>query len=239
MSLDLTSFAGKKLRALGTSRIWLSPLAARLSPRRATMAGARRLEEEGRFDEAMGVWQKLEGSRHFRAARFRIMLTRARAAQHIRDWPEAVKLFDAVLAMDPHDMRAKRGLEVSALHAARDAQADGRWLEACRMWAAYGRSGADKRKCVRNLCDCARFVAQSADDAEKMAEALEGWTLLGEADPKSVEAQQGIQWSHLSIARFAERKSDTVTARKHLEALLEVSPGDQRALDGLKRLSGA
>ena len=81
------------------------------------------------------------------------------------------------------------------------------------MWGAYHRAGGDIEKCVRNLGDCARYVAQSADSVEKMGEALEAWGLLKSADPYSQEAQQGMEWCRLSLARAAERSSDFVAAR--------------------------
>jgi hypothetical protein len=132
-----------------------------------------------------------------------------------------------------------RGLENAGLRGARDAQGKGRWLVACRMWAAYYRAGGDFDKCVRNLGDCARYVAQSADSVEKLNDALEGWRLLRTVDPDSLEAQQGMEWCHLSLARAAERATNYADARAHWNALLELSPGDRRALDSLRRLDAS
>ena len=236
---DLAFLAQKPLRALRSGRVWLSPLVIRLSPWRTAIMEARRLEDEGRFDEALAAWKRLGSVKKARAAVFRLTLRRARQAMQRENWVEAVKDFGALFALDPHDIRASRGLESAALRGARHAQANGQWIEACRMWAIFGRASPDVVKCVRNLGDCARYVAQSADNVEKMADALEGWRLLKSVDRQSHEAQQGMEWCHLSLARAAERASDHATARNHWNALLELSPGDQRALDGLRRLDNA
>jgi tetratricopeptide (TPR) repeat protein len=150
-----------------------------------------------------------------------------------------LKWFEDLLVRHPGEPQVLRGLENAGLRGARDAQAKGQWLEACRMWAAYHRAGGDVDKCVRNLGDCARYVAQSADSIEKMGDALEAWGLLKSVDPYSQEAQQGMEWCRLSLARAAERSSDFAAARIHWNALLELSPDDHRALDGLRRLSAA
>ena len=71
-----------------------------------------------------------------------------------------------------------------------------------------------------------------------MTDALEAWGLLRALDPDSREARQGLEWCQLSLARAAERADDIAAARKHWNLLLELSPGDQRALDGLNRLNG-
>ena len=107
------------------------------------------------------------------------------------------------------------------------------------MWAAFHRAGGDQEKSVRNLGDCARYVAQSADSVDKLGDALEAWGLLKAVDQYSDEAQQGMEWCRLSLARAAERAGNVAGARVHWNALLELSPGDQRAQDGLKRLSSA
>ena len=72
-----------------------------------------------------------------------------------------------------------------------------------------------------------------------MNDALEAWGILKSIDPYSQEAQQGLEWCRLSLARAAERASDFITAKQHWNALLELSPDDHRALDGLRRLSAA
>ena len=105
------------------------------------------------------------------------------------------------------------------------------------MWAAHGRVTQKIDKCRRNLRECARYVAQSADNAEKTLLSVEAWNLLKSIDPDSREAQQGLEWCHVSLARAAERVGDAATARRHWGALLELVPGDRRGLDGLDRLS--
>lgn len=199
--------------------------------------GAYRLEEEGRFDEALDAWKELESGERFGAGSLRRALRCARLALRAGRYSESVKRFEDLLTRHPAAPQLLRGLENAALRGARDAQSRGQWLEACRMWGAYHRAGGDIEKCVRNLGDCARYVAQSADSVEKMGEALEAWCLLKSADPYSQEAQQGMEWCRLSLARAAERSSDFVAARSHWNALLELSPDDHRALDGLRRLS--
>lgn len=203
------------------------------------MMGAYRLEEEGRFDEALDTWKELENGKRFGAGSLRRNLRCARLALRAGRYSESVKRFEDLLARHPAAPQLLRGLENAALRGARDAQSKGQWLEACRMWGAYHHAGGDIEKCVRNLGDCARYVAQSADSVEKMGEALEAWGLLKSADPYSQEAQQGMEWCCLSLARAAERSSDFVAARRHWNALLELSPDDHRALDGLRRLSAA
>lgn len=233
------TFAEKPLRALRSGRFWLSPLVGRLSPDHGAMMGAYRLEEEGRFEEALAIWKGLEAKRRFGSPPLNRALRCGRLALRAGRYPESLEWFESLLARYPGDPQVLRGLENAGLRGARDAQTKGRWLEACRMWAAYRRAGGDIDKCVRNLGDCARYVAQSADSVAKMGDALEAWGLLKEVDPYSQEAQQGMEWCRLSLARAAERSSDFAAARVHWNALLEISPDDHRALDGLKRLSAA
>jgi tetratricopeptide (TPR) repeat protein len=237
MRNELVTFAEKPLRALRSGRFWLSPLIARLSPRHGAMMGAYRLEEEGRFDEALDAWKGLETRRRSGVEPPRYALRCARLALRAGRYSESVRRFEEILTCHPGEPQLLRGLENASLRGARDAQSRGQWLDACRMWGSYHRAGGDIEKCVRNLGDCARYVAQSADSIEKMGEALEAWSLLKSADPYSQEAQQGMEWCRLSLARAAERLSDFVAARTHWNALLELSPDDHRALDGLRRLS--
>jgi tetratricopeptide (TPR) repeat protein len=238
MRNDLALMAAKPVRALRSGRFWLSPLIARLSPLHGAMMDAFRLEEEGRFAEAFAAWKKLEGPRTGSGGMSR-SLRLARLALRAGDFAESAKRFDALLLRYPGDGRALRGLENAALRGARDAQSKGQWLAACQMWAAFHRAGGDQEKSVRNLGDCARYVAQSADSVDKLGDALEAWGLLKAVDQYSDEAQQGMEWCRLSLARAAERAGNAASARTHWNALLELSPGDQRAQDGLKRLNPA
>jgi tetratricopeptide (TPR) repeat protein len=238
MANDLLAFAAGPARAIRSGRFWLAPVIARVSPRHGKMMNAYRLEEEGRFGEAFAEWKKLEGPRMGSGSLSR-SLRLGRLALRTGNYAESVARFDALLIRHPGDERVLRGLENAALRGARDAQGKGHWLEACRMWAAYHRAGGDVEKGVRNLGDCARYVAQSADSIEKLDGALEAWALLKSVDPYSDEAQQGMEWCRLSLARASERAGDMSGARKHWNALLELSPGDHRAQDGLRRLSAA
>lgn len=238
MTNDFITMAAKPVRALRSGRFWLAPVIARVSPRHGTMMNAYRLEEEGRYNEAFAEWKKLEGPRIGRGSLSR-SLRLGRLALRAGNFAESVARFDALLVRNPGDQRVLRGLENAALRGARDEQAKGHWLEACRMWAAFHRAGGDVEKSVRNLGDCARYVAQSADSVEKLDGALEGWALLKSVDPYSDEAQQGMEWCRLSLARAAERAGNMAAARIHWNALLELSPGDHRAQDGLRRLSAA
>lgn len=235
MRNELITFADKPLRALRSGRFWLSPLVARISPRHGRMMGAFRLEEEGRFDEALNEWKRIEANRRAGAEPLNVSLRCARLALRAEKYTEAVSRFEALLARFPGNPAVRRGLENAGLRGARDAQGKGQWFQACRMWAAYHRAGGDFDKTLRNLGDCARYVAQSADSIEKLKDALEAWNLLKSVDSYSQEAQQGMEWCHLSLARAAERSSDRETAIRHWNALLELSPDDHRALDGLKR----
>jgi len=239
MSSDFVLFARKPLRALRSGRFWLSPLVAKLSPEGGTMMHTYRLEEEGRFAEALAAWKTLDPTGRSEAARFRIVLRRARLALQAKQWNEAIEDFERLLAEHPTDQRVSKGLESASLRGARDAQSKGDWLEACRMWVVFGRATSDTDKCLKNLRECARYVAQSADNADMMADALQAWQLLKSVDSYSREAQMGAEWCHLSLARMAEQASDTEKARAHWNALLELSPGDQRALDGLARVDSA
>jgi tetratricopeptide (TPR) repeat protein len=237
MRNEIVTFAEKPLRALRSGRFWLSPLVARLSPSHGAMMVAYRLEEEGRFDEAFEAWKGLETKGRPGGESLGRALRCARLALRAGRYSESVKRFEDLLARRSDEPQLLRGLENAALRGARDAQGKGQWLEACRMWGAYRRAGGDIDKCVRNLGDCARYVAQAADTVEKMNDALEAWRLLKSADSYSQEAQQGMEWCHVSLARAAERSSDFTMARSHWNALLEISPDDHRALDGLRRLN--
>jgi tetratricopeptide (TPR) repeat protein len=236
MTNDLVFLARKPLRALRSGRFWLSPLVARISPLGATVMRTYRLEEQGRYVEALADWKTLDPNGRSQVTRFRILLRRGRLAIQARQWNEAIEDFERLLAEDPTDQRAGKGLESAALRGARDAQSKGDWLEACKMWVVFGRATSDTDKCLKNLRECARYVAQSADTADMMADALQAWQLLKSVDPLSREAELGVEWCHVSLARMAERASDTEKARAHWNALLAHSPGDQRALDGLARL---
>lgn len=239
MPNDLVMFAEKPLRAIRSGRFWLSPLVAKLSPSHGTMMGAYRLEEEGRFAEALDAWHGLESRGFVGPSSPKRALRCARLALRAGQYREAVKRFDELHTRRIDDKQVLRGLESAGLRGAREAQSKGQWLDACRMWAAYHRAGGDVDKCLRNLGDCARYVAQSADTIERMGDALEAWGILKSVDPYSQEAQHGMEWCRLSLARAAERSSDFTAARLHWNALLELSPDDHRAVDGLRRLIAA
>jgi tetratricopeptide (TPR) repeat protein len=239
MTSDLVHLARKPLRVLFSGRFWLSPLVAKVSPEGATMMRTYQLEEEGQFAEALAAWKTLDTNGKPRVARYWIVLLRGRLALRAKQWNEAIEDFERLLAEDSTDQRASKGLESAALRGARDAQSKGDWLEACKMWVVFGRASSDTEKCLKNLRECARYVAQSADNADMMADALQAWQLLKFVDPYSREAQMGAEWCHLSLARMAERVSDTEKAKAHWNALLEISPADQRAIDGLARLDSA
>jgi tetratricopeptide (TPR) repeat protein len=239
MREQIVRLLGPPVRAMRAGRFPLSPVVARLSPRHGTMMSSYRLEEEGKFDQALDAWSMLNGSSQSRVAAFRFKLRSARLALKAGQFALAVKELSVLHALNPGDTRVAKDLENAALRAARKAQSEARWLEACRMWSAHAHVTARTDKSVRNLGLCARYVAQSADSVEKMTESLEAWGLLKALEPDSRQAKQGLEWCRLSLARAAERAGDVETARKHWNALLELSPGDQRALDGLKRLSAA
>jgi tetratricopeptide (TPR) repeat protein len=235
MREQLIRLVGPSMRAMRSGRFPLSPMVARLSPRHGTMMSSYRLEEEGRFDEALEAWGRLNGEVQSRQKAFRYKLRAARLALKAGSFKLAVKELSVLHALDPGNARVAKDLESTALRAARHAQKEGNWIEACRMWSAHAHITARTEKSIRNLGLCARYVAQSADSVEKMTDSLEAWSLLKALDPDSRQARQGLEWCRVSLARAAERAGDKDTARKHWNALLELSPADSRALDGLKR----
>lgn len=149
MSTDIVLFARKPLRALRSGRFWFSPLVAKLSPEGGTMMRTYRLEEEGRFAEALAAWKTLDPNGRTPAAQFRIILRRARLALQAKRWNEAIEDFERLLAEHPTDQRVSKGLESAALRGARDAQSRGDWLEACRMWVVFGRATSDTENVSR------------------------------------------------------------------------------------------
>ncbi|HWA92667.1 MAG TPA: hypothetical protein VG889_21725 [Rhizomicrobium sp.] len=239
MREQLIRLVRPSVRAVRSGRFPFAPVVARLSPRAGTVMSSYRLEEEGKFDEALEAWSSLNGTSQSRGSAFRYKLRGARLALKAGQLATAVKELSVLHALNPNDARVAKDLEMAALRAARKAQNEAKWLEACRMWSAHAHVTAKTDKSVRNLGLCARYVAQSADNVEKMTDSLEAWGLLKALEPDSRQARQGQEWCRLSLARAAERAGDVETARKHWNALLELSPADQRALDGLKRLSAA
>jgi tetratricopeptide (TPR) repeat protein len=233
----LITFAEPSLRALRSGRFRFSSLVARLSPQHGAMMKAYRLEEEGRYEEALAIWKGIEAKRRFGSEPRGRAVRCARLAARAGRFDEALERMENLFARYPNDPAVLKGLESVGLRGARQAQAEGKWLLACRMWAAFHRATGDDAKCIRNLAECARYVAQSADSVEKMQDALTAWTLLKEVDPYSQEAKKGLEWCYLSLARASERSSDFDGARKHWNALLALCPDDQRALDGLRRIT--
>ena len=240
MRNELIMLAAKPVRALRSGRFPLSLVIALLSPRVGTMMQSYRLEDEGRFDEALEAWAKLKESRRSRASAFRHTLRSAKLSQKAERYADSVREYGVLFALNPSDERVVRGLEGAALRAARHAEQRGQWIEACRMWSTYGRVSSKTEKCIRNLRDCARYVAQSADTPAKMTDALEAWGLLRALDPDSREARQGLEWCQLSLARAAERADDiaaVATSAYRARTGREPTPWIVGAADGAGRIA--
>src|ERR1051326_2322955 len=156
MSGQLTNFMQNPVRALRNNAHWLSGLRVRLMPGNPARGVAYELERHGRLDEALTAWLSLPAEQQDRNAIVRLLLQRAR--RHMRDqtWLEAAQDFEALLRIEPSDFRGIRGLESAPLRAARQAQAERKWLTASRMWSAYHRASGETEKCVRNLTQCAQ-----------------------------------------------------------------------------------
>jgi len=200
---------------------------------------ARRLERAGHTDDAVAAWQAIQDRRIGAAEIVRLRLKRATGTSRRGDWSSAVADYEAAMAIAPQNGRVRDRLEYAALRGARKAQADGHWLDACRMWLAFGRVSADKVKCQRNLLQCARYAGESADTAEKIERALTAWRYVGEFDPNSKDAQRGMVWCHMTLAREAERAGNLAAARAQWEAVVALAPDDMRGREGLRRIASS
>ena len=200
---------------------------------------ARELEQAGRTDEAVAAWQAIRDRRVGDAEIVRLRLKRATETGRRGDWPSAVADYETAMAIAPHDGRVRDKLEYAALRGARAAQADGHWLDACRMWLAFGRVSADKVKCQRNLLQCARYAGESADTTEKIEHALKAWRCVGDFDPNSKDARRGMVWCHMTLARESERAGDLAAARAQWESVVELAPDDIRGREGLRRIASS
>jgi len=119
---------------------------------------------------------------------------------------------------------------------AREAQAEGRWLDACRLWVAVCRERPDDAANVRGLSLCARAASESADCILKVEQALQVWHSLSEVDPDSTDARRGLTWCHITLADEAERASDPIAAQAHWGAALDLAPEDRSGRRDLRRL---
>jgi tetratricopeptide (TPR) repeat protein len=118
------------------------------------------------------------------------------------------------------------------------AQAEGRWLDACRLLSEHFHENPNDDTALRRLEDCARRAAESADTVEAVKDVLDAWHLLASCQPDSLAARRGIAWSHMTLASEAEREDDVVAARAHWNTLLEVEPDSVVVRDALQRLDG-
>jgi hypothetical protein len=207
---------------------------------------AMKLESRGDFAGALTVWRKmLNGhgngngavnghTQDIRKIHFRI----ARLASLDHDWTTATQCYLGILAADPHDMRAKRGVEASALRAAREAQSMGKWREACDMWLQLAAVSDERKKVARNMVFCARNGAREAEGRNDWDAALKFWEDYCIVDPRSASGRRAMEKCLLTLARNAEHSGFIMIARRYWAKMWEEFPGDIRAKKGLQRTGG-
>lgn len=120
----------------------------------------------------------------------------------------------------------------------RQAEAEGRWLEACRLWSQHCHDKPGDQAVLHRLEECARRAGEGAGNIDGVKDALDAWHLVAECQPDSERARQGILWTHLTLASETERAGDGVAARAHWNAVLETVPEHPAARAGLRRLNG-
>lgn len=219
-----------------SAQFWPWLLAVRLFPP-AEAAQARALERQGLVDEALKVWQRVPNRSASAAEMLRLRIKRLRHADPRKERVMAVTDLAEIHRIIPQDRRIAIILANWALSGARAAQAEGKWLEACCMWLVFARVTSDKEKAKRNLVQSARLAAESADSIAALKQAIEAWRLVQQFDASIPEAQRGIVWCQLTIAREAERSEDLKTAREYWQAAADNAPDDSRARDALRRLN--
>jgi tetratricopeptide (TPR) repeat protein len=213
-------------------------------------AEALKLEQKGDFSGALVVWRRKlngngagEGNGNGSAADHRQDVRRihyriARLAALDHDWVTATHCYLGILASDPNDIRAKRGVEAASLRAAREAQSMGRWREACNMWLQLASISSDHKKIARNMVFCARNGAREAEARDEWDEALKFWQDYRIIDPASASGRRAIERSLLHMARTAEHSGFIMLARRYWGEMYEEFPGDIRARKGLQRTGG-
>lgn len=207
-------------------------------------AEAMKLEQRGDFAGALTVWRKkLNGNgngtgnghtQDVRKIHFRI----ARLAALDHDWTTAAQCYLGILAVDPHDIRARRGVEAASLRAAREAQSMGRWREACDMWLELAKVSREHNKIVRNMVFCARNGAREAEARNDWDASLKFWEDYCGLDPKSAGGRRAMERALLNLARTAEHGGFIMLARRYWGKMLKEFPGDVRARKGLQRTGG-
>lgn len=118
----------------------------------------------------------------------------------------------------------------------RQAESEGRWLDACRLWSQYWHENPGDRTVMHRLEECALRAAECANSVAAIKDALDAWHLVTECQPNSESARQGILWTHMTLASEAERGEDFIAANAHWNAVLEMVPGHPGALHALRRL---
>jgi hypothetical protein len=204
------------------SRSSLGRLGAQVSPKRAAIEDARRLEVEGSVEEAFAAWEKLSDLPEHGEAVLRLSLRRAREAMEDQDWLAAVQEHERLLRTHPRDPRVRSGLEGAALRGARKAQAAEDHLAACRFWAAYGRVTAERVKYQRNLGQSALAAAHRAEADGDFAEARVLWGYVLLAAPDSAIAATHLQSCEGRLAEMPQEESEAV--RESWAVLRELLP---------------
>jgi glycosyltransferase involved in cell wall biosynthesis len=131
---------------------------------------------------------------------------------------------------------AKQLLAGACLRAARQSEARGHLSDSARLWLWYARSDGDAIKAVRNIVRVARNATGEHQHQDSISKALESWRCLFCLEPNSAEAHRGMTWCHRNLAGLAEQAGDFATARLHWKATLQIAPGDESAIEGLRRL---
>ncbi|MBV9571528.1 MAG: glycosyltransferase family 4 protein [Alphaproteobacteria bacterium] len=168
-------------------------------------------------------------------ARRQVLAQRLRWLAERSDWATANRLFNEIAVRAGSDPGASALLASAALRAARDAEADGRPVGAARNWVWYAAASRDTHKASRNLIRYARNLTQTRHDRKTVSNALQVWQLLAVLEPRSVEARQGLVWCRKDLAQRAEQAGDFITAQSHWSAVLDMTPNDPTAKEGLRR----
>jgi tetratricopeptide (TPR) repeat protein len=234
-------------RQVDKARGVLARVAAMRSSRDPIEAEALKLEQRGDFAGALAVWRKklngdgngngATGNGHtqdVRKVHFRI----ARLAALNHDWTAAAQCYLGILAHDPHDIRAKRGVEAASLRAAREAQSVGKWREAADMWLELAKHSRDNPKIARNMVFVCRNGAREAEGQNDWDAALQFWEDYRTVDPTSASGKRAIERCLLRLARDAEHGGFIMLARRYWAQMLKEMPDDVRARKGLQRTGG-
>ena len=153
-------------------------------------------------------------------------------------YPVAARIYIALLDEDEHDAAARRGIAVAAHRAARAAQANENWREACDMWLALAKFGGDRTKALRNLALWGRNGSLEAEARRDYDAAVGYWRDCLEIEPTYEPARKNI--ARILADPEIDEASPEVQARMHdhWRALLRHFPADVRAKLGVLRSGG-